>query len=256
MKHIKLFEAWSSKFNRTLQGASAIATSTNKGFGRAAKSVRDYAERQISEEKFTLELEDGSTVILTPDPDFLLHPVDEFITINKGISDRRKSFFLPVKLSKNTAEGSPALKIKLRTSIAPREKLVLMFRDVDPTSNPTSKSPFLNASIILGPRESFNRAASAATDVAAMDNSTDLLKNLYVGRFSDRAGLENFMAMSVQAVLTSPEPGFSASSTWVKNEPSQIGMETLPEGMTQEKFDILRSIQDVILKRDIREFIM
>ena len=25
MKHIKLFEAWSAKFNRTLQGASAIA---------------------------------------------------------------------------------------------------------------------------------------------------------------------------------------------------------------------------------------
>jgi len=148
MKHIKLFEVWSSRFNRTLQGASAIATSTNKGFGRAAKSVRDYAERQISEEEFTLELGDGSTVILTPDPDFLLHPVDEFITINKGISDRRKFFFLPVKLSKNTAEWSPALKIKLQTSIAPREKLVLMFRDVDPTSNPTSKSPFLKAYII------------------------------------------------------------------------------------------------------------
>ena len=45
MKHIKLFEAWSAKFNRTLQGASAIAKSTNKGFGKAEKEVRDYAEK-------------------------------------------------------------------------------------------------------------------------------------------------------------------------------------------------------------------
>ena len=54
MKHIKMYEAWSAKFNRTLQGASAIATATNKGFGKAAKAIKDYAERSISKEKFSL----------------------------------------------------------------------------------------------------------------------------------------------------------------------------------------------------------
>jgi hypothetical protein len=33
-------------------------------------------------------------------------------------------------------------------------------------------------------------------------------------------------------------------------------MESLPEGMTQERFDILEVIQNVVLGKDIREFIM
>ena len=230
MKHIKLFEAWSSKFNRTLQGASAIATSTNKGFGRAAKSVRDYAEKQISEEEFTLELEDGKYVIITHDPDFLLKPIAEFTESNPNIKPQQvnKYFKIPVKIK----EASPGLTSVLFAE-QKMEGLFLWFR----TPSPSESNPVAKASILLGPLD-----GSSGSHNPVM--------------FSDRSGFENFLSMAMQSIITSPEPGFSASSTWVKNEPSQIGMETLPEGMTQEKFDILRSIQDVILKRDIREFIM
>ena len=101
MKHIKLFEAWSAKFNRTLQGASAIAKSTNKGFGKAEKEVRDYAEKQISKEEFSLELENGDKLIITHDTNFLLNPISEFERLNPGkiINAQNKNanmfFFIP-----------------------------------------------------------------------------------------------------------------------------------------------------------------
>ena len=224
MKHIKLFEAWSSRFNRTLQGASALATSTNKGFGRAAKSVRDYAERQISEEDFTLELEDGRTVIFTHDPDFLLKPIAEFTEINPNYSRQQvnKYFRIPVKIKR--ADG---LLFNKLFSLQNTAGLFLMFKTPDATSD----NPVAKASILLGSLEGIQTPV----------------------RFSDRSGLENFLAMAMQAIITSPERGFSMGGGF---EPSEIGMESFPEGMTAEKFRILNLFQDVVLKKDIREFIM
>jgi hypothetical protein len=231
MKHIKLFEAWSSKFNRTLQGASAIATSTNKGFGRAAKSVRDYAEKQISEEEFTLELEDGRYVIITHDPDFLLKPIAEFTESNPGminLGPDNKYFKIPVRIK----EASPGLSNDLFT-LQKMGPIMLGFR------NPrvTGKGGIDDASLILGPSGNKDRISYNPV------------------RFSDRAGLENFLAMAMQAIITSPERGI-LFAPFLKREPSEIGMESFPEGMTQEKFNILRLIQDVVLKKDIREFLM
>ena len=231
MKHIKLFEAWSSRFNRTLQGASALATSTNKGFGRAAKSVRDYAERQISEEDFTLELEDGKYVIITHDPDFLLHPVAEFTEINPNYSSRQqtnKYFKIPVKIK----EASPGLVIDLFAE-QEIERFVLLFK----TPEVSAYNSIDKASIILGPTNVSRKGSRPV-------------------RFSDRSGLENFLAMAMQAILTSPERGSSVKNPFKTPEPSEIGMELFPEGMTMEKFDILNLFQDVVLKKDIREFIM
>jgi hypothetical protein len=230
MKHIKLFEAWSSKFNRTLQGASAIATSTNKGFGRAAKSVRDYAEKQISEEEFTLELEDGKYVIITHDPDFLLKPIAEFTESNPNFNPQQtnKYFKIPVRIK----EASPGLANDLFT-LQKMGPIMLGFK----TPAATADNPIAKASVVLGPSENKDRISYNAV------------------RFSDRAGLENFLAMAMQAIITSPERGI-LFSPFMKREPSEIGMEAFPEGMTQEKFEILRLIQDVVLKKDIREFIM
>lgn len=226
MKHIKLFEVWSSRFNRTLQGASALAASTNKGFGRAAKSVRDYAERQISEEEFTLELEDGRTVIFTHDPDFLLKPIAEFTEINPNYSRQQvnKYFKIPVKIKKASAGLANELFSMQKTG-----GLFLWFKTPDATSD----NPVAKASILLGSLE------GVQTPV----------------RFSDRSGLENFLAMAMQAIITSPESGNLIA---IKDYrlPTQIGMESFPEEMTQEKFDILNLFQDVLLKKDIREFIM
>ena len=231
MKHIKLFEAWSSRFNRTLQGASALATSTNKGFGRAAKSVRDYAERQISEEDFTLELEDGKYVIITHDPYFLLHPVAEFTEINPNYSRQQvnKYFRIPVniKRAEHPSRNVSGLLFSKLNSLQNTEGLFLMFKTPDATSD----NPVAKASILLGSLE------GVQTPV----------------RFSDRSGLENFLAMAMQAIITSPERGSSVVGIL---EPSEIGMESFPEGMTAEKFGILNLFQDVVLKKDIREFIM
>ena len=230
MKHIKLFEVWSSRFNRTLQGASAIATSTNKGFGKAAKAVRDYAERQISEEEFTLELEDGRYVIFTHDPDFLLHPVAEFAKTNPEIKNPSiplRYFKIPVKIK----EASAGLANEL-FSMQKTGGLFLWFKI--PAS--TSDNPIAKASIMLGPLKGPSREYNAV-------------------RFSDRSGLENFMAMAIQAIITSPERGTLISQGY-STSPSQIGMESFPDGMTQERFDILRLFQDIVLGKDIREFIM
>ena len=228
MKHIKLFEAWSSRFNRTLQGASALATSTNKGFGRAAKSVRDYAEKQISEEDFSLKSIDGDSLIITHDPDFLLKPIAEFIEINPNYSRQQvnKYFKIPVKIKKSPFTG------RLANELSSMERTggpFLMFKTPDATSD----NPVAKASILLGSLE------GVQTPV----------------RFSDRSGLENFLAMAMQAIITSPESGNLIA---IKDYrlPTQIGMESFPEEMTQEKFDILNLFQDVVLKKDIREFIM
>jgi len=220
MKHIKLFEAWSAKFNRTLQGASAIAKSTNKGFGKAAKEVRDYAEKQISKEEFSLELESGGQLIITHDTNFLLNPISEFDRLNPGKLQFGlsidKSFYIPV----NVMRSVNALKASRFQSP------VILFRNTD-RGGP---------SMVLGSIE-------------------DIEFNGLPSRFTNKSGLENFIAMAIQSILSSPEKvrssGLASGMT-----PDQLGMESFPEGMSQEKFNIVNFFKNIILNKDIREFTM
>jgi hypothetical protein len=79
MKYVELFEAWSAKFNRTLQGAYAKGLETGKGFGKAAKDVMAYATRAVSKEVFsvTVKLNDlVKEVVMTHDPEFILKPIE------------------------------------------------------------------------------------------------------------------------------------------------------------------------------------
>ena len=79
LKHIELFEAWSAKFNRTLQGAYAKGMETGKGFGKAAKDVMDYATRAVSKEVFSVTVKLGSLVkewVMTHDTEFILKPIE------------------------------------------------------------------------------------------------------------------------------------------------------------------------------------
>ena len=75
MRHLHLFEAWSSKLHALRQGAYQRATATNKAFGRAAKSVLDYAEREISSEKFSIYDKFGITYYIEYNAKFLLQPL-------------------------------------------------------------------------------------------------------------------------------------------------------------------------------------
>lgn len=221
MKHIKLFEAWSAKFNRTLQGASAIAKSTNKGFGKAEKEVRDYAEKQISKEEFSLELENGDKLIITHDTNFLLNPISEFERLNPGkiINAQNKNanmfFFIPVKVKSYPDLGE----------IPVIESPVIWFQD----------SLRGEPSMVLG--------------------SLGNIRSGFPSRFSNKSGFENFIAMAIQSILSSPEKvisrGIDSGMT-----PDQLGMESFPEGMSTEKFIIINFFKNIILDKDIRKFTM
>lgn len=237
MKHIKLFEAWSAKFNRTLQGASAIATSTNKGFGKAAKAVKDYAEKQISKEMFSLETEHGSKLIITHDANFLLKPISEFTKVNPGklmnlISGDKGTYFnIPVKVKTFLPEGI--------------ELPIILFQAPDSLNGGQGRKMgeggVGNSPVVLGPFGPLLRDKGLAT------------------RFSDNSGLENFIAMAIQSILSSPEKGTPIEE--IKDldaelTPSHLGMDSFPEQMTKEKFFLISLFKNNILNKDMREFTM
>ena len=231
MKHIKMYEEWSPKFNRTLQGASAIATATNKGFGKAAKAIKDYAERSISKEKFSLKLENGDDITFTHDPDFLIKPISEFLKFNVNFAEELKQenqrkrgyFMIPLKLQ----SASAPLANKLFTMERSGSSLILMFGTPDGSLSGTTTE---SSSLVFGPfqggKEDYNEV-----------------------RFSDRSGIENFLAMAIQAITSSPEPGtpvdFSMTKEWIARN--------LLENAKQ---DILALIQEVVLDKDMRKFTM
>jgi hypothetical protein len=245
MNHIKLFEEWSPKFNRTLQGASAIATSTNKGFGKAAKAVKDYAEKQISKEEFSLETENGDKLIITHDANFLLNPISEFTKVNPGklinaIEGEKGTYFnIPVKVKTSFFRGNP-LEIELP---------IILFRSPDSLNGGQGKKMgeggVDNSPVVLGPEYQFPllRDKGLAT------------------RFSDNSGLENFIAMAIQSILSSPEKGTPIDVRFGTKEslditPSHLGMESFPDQMTKEKFFLISLFKNNILNKDMREFTM
>ena len=240
MKYIKLFEAWSAKFHKTLQGASAIATSTNKGFGKAAKAVKDYAEKQISKEEFRLETENGDKLIITHDANFLLNPISEFTKVNPGklsnlISGDKGTFFnIPVKV-----------KISSVAMLRSMELPIILFRAPDSLNGGQGKKMgeggVENSPVVLGPFGPLLRDEGLAT------------------RFSDNSGLENFIAMAIQSILSSPEKGTPIEE--IKDldaelTPSHLGMESFPDQMTKEKFFLISLFKNNILNKDMREFTM
>jgi hypothetical protein len=248
MKYVKLFEEWSPKFHKTLQGASAIATSTNKGFGKAAKAVKDYAEKQINKEEFSLEFENGDKLILTHDANFLLNPISEFLRVNSGkkLNDysfiKSNWFYIPVKV-KGKFSGPENWGIVTDT-----ENPVIMFRA------PSGMGEGLaNASVIFGPLKEIKDAYGyPGKAIDKMQSKT--------ARFSNKSELENFIAMSIQSILSSPEKGFILNSSIpgidVNSTPDKLGMDSFPEGMTREKFIIISLFKSVILEKDMRQFTM
>jgi len=240
MKYIKLFEAWSAKFHKTLQGASAIATSTNKGFGKAAKAVRDYAEKQISKEEFRLETENGDKLIITHDANFLLNPISEFTKVNPGkltnlISGDKGTYFnIPVKVKTSSAGFNSGGSLSM-------ELPIILFQAPDLLNGgqgkKMGKGGVDNSPVVLGPFGSL-RDKGLAT------------------RFSDNSGLENFIAMAIQSILSSPERGTLIETESLDITPSHLGMESFPDQMTKEKFFLISLFKNNILNKDMREFTM
>lgn len=241
MKYIKLFEDWSPKFHKTLQGASAIATSTNKGFGKAAKAVKDYAEKQISKEEFSLETENGDKLIITHDANFLLNPISEFTKVNPGkltnlISGDKGTYFnIPVKIKTSSAGFNSGGSLSM-------ELPIILFRAPDLLNGGQGKKMgeggVDNSPVVLGPFGPLLRDKGLAT------------------RFSDNSGLENFIAMAIQSILSSPERGTPIETGKFEMTPSHLGMESFPDQMTKEKFLLISLFKNNILNKDMREFTM
>jgi len=233
MKNIKTFEAWSSKFNRTLQGAYQQSQVTNKGFGKSAKAVLDYANRSISQEVFSVEFKGGLKVIFTHDPEFILKPIETFIKENGDLSKDKNYLIIPIKVKKYIgSDGKIMGSLDDEESIRyGKDKNILLFKDGK----------------ITGYRK--NRDSSGIGD-----QDMEL-------RFSDRKGIENFFAMTIQAVLSSPEQGkpikrgselFSRFNSKGEFEEDVSGM----PGDTIEKQTIMALIQKHILDKDQRQYTM
>jgi hypothetical protein len=227
MKHLKLFEDWSPNFNRTLQGAYDQAKTPKKGFGKAAKVVMDYANRSISKKVFTIETTKGNKVEIVHNPEFILQPIQTFIKYNGELSkdewEKDKGYIvLPVQLS-----IEELAKRSFNKKDTEFEQEALVKRDFD---------------LIFKDEKIYAKATSRTS--SNLPTPEDEL------RFLDRKSIEDFFAMTIQAVLSSPEK-VSQPSAFRFRKPNP----SLP-GDTVEKQIILKLIQKLILDKDQRLYTM
>jgi hypothetical protein len=212
MKIIKTFEEWSPVFNRTLQGAAALATSTKKP-NEKKQSIEDYANRSISKEEFMLKVFNGdstssvqlgpNTICIVHDPKFILKPIEKLASVNVKQSDLLSTLTIPVIFKYNKKEDG--------TVVPTNEK----------------SQPW----IITFTEDGIITMKSQESD----PNGRGLQM-----KFVNRASIENFIAMAIQAITSSPEKG--TMSPFIKS------------GFSKEKHDILNLIQKIILDKDMRTF--
>ena len=222
MKIIKTFEEWSPKFNRTLQGAAALATSTNKPHQKK-QSIEDYANRSIGKEEFMFQVynkvngnwvETNSNVCtMVHDPKFILKPIDQIFSVNH-------TYLLNIPV------------------------LVKYHKKKDGT-------------IVLEKEEHQPHMLTFTEDGSMyIKSSKDWKWNVdfpgYKIRFVNRASIENFMEMAIQAITSSPEPGTPVESAVEKIK--NLRSNTANSGMTKEKQYILDLIQKIVLDKDMRSF--
>jgi hypothetical protein len=210
MKYLKLFEDWSPNFNRTLQGAYGKAQSTNKGFGKAAKAIIDYANKSISKKVFKLVTKTGTEVDIAHHPEFILKPIDTFKKYNGELSGYKNFIVIPIKILQQEA--------KERLKNLGIVDFDLLFKDGKiyalPTKRETSDFPVEEREV----------------------------------RFLSRVDIEDFFAMFIQAVLSSPEES-DDDIGWYRID------KNLPGDTTEKQF-ILQLIQRLIFDKDQRQYTM
>lgn len=182
MKIIKTFEEWSPKFNRTLQGAYNQAQVTNKGFGKAAKAVMDYAKRNITKEEFTATYVGYNNDIrefkFSFDPITLLRPTSE---IKLELAPGKEYLKIPI-IIKDLRKQQVGYSIDY---VGVETKAVLYITNPEPTK---LKVFFTDINVGNGPN-----------DVPKTWKDEHL-----VIRLKDRTNIENFISMLIQAILSDP----------------------------------------------------
>jgi hypothetical protein len=224
-KYIDLFEKWSAKFNRTLQGAYDKGMETGKGFGKAAKDVMDYANRSISKEEFQVIGKMHSEeikFIIVYDPNTILKPISSIENYNEL---RNLEHLLP---------GAPG------SLVIPIKEPVIWRREDRPVNFLKIQAGDKKTKLLLCKSASFR--ASETYDI----------------RFSDRKSVEDFFAMLIQSILSSPEKGGPAKEGLFGHDVrrASLGLDPFIPGLTKEKQLVLDFIQKNVLSKDMREFIM
>jgi len=221
MKYLKLFEDWSPNFNRTLQGAYGKAQSTNKGFGKAAKAIIDYANKSISKKVFKLVTKTETEVDIAHHPEFILKPIDTFKKYNGELSGYKNFIVIPIK---DSSESFSSHRLYRKKGIVDFD---LLFKDGKiyalPTKRETSDFP-----------------------VAGNQHDYEAIKREV--RFLSRVDIEDFFAMFIQAVLSSPEESDDLLN--------QLLIDKDLPGDTTEKQFILQLIQRLIFDKDQRQYTM
>lgn len=219
MKHINLFEEWSPNFNRTLQGAYGKAQSTNKGFGKATKAIMDYANRSISKKIFKLVRTSEKEIEIVHHPEFILKPIDTFKKYNGELSKNKRYIVIPIKISPSRVPVGSAMTTDFDLLFKDGKIYAMPSVTADPTKREFSDLP---------------------------EEKREL-------RFSSRVDIEDFFAMVIQAVLSSPEE--SSDILGWGNPYGGLLDKNLP-GDTTEKQTILGLIKRLILDKDQRQYTM
>ena len=251
MKNIKTFEEWSPKFNRTLQGAYNQATVTNKGFGKAAKDVMDYAKRNITKEEFTATYVGHNNDIrefkFSFDPITLLRPTSE---IKLELAPGKEYLKIPIIIKdlRSKFDNDWGTQVNIET------KAVLYIVD------PTKLMVYFSESV-----------GNGINDVPKTWKDQEL-----VIRFKDRTSIENFISMLIQSILSDPNKGktdwdMEKIYKWIENEemdPKEsaerkeqypnlnVGEEYLNNqpGDTVHKKILLMMLNKLIIEKDMRNF--
>jgi hypothetical protein len=234
MKYLKKFEKWSPKFNRTLQGAAALATSTNKP-NQKKQSIEDYANRSISKEEFMFKVYNDKLEELNPavftivhDPKFILKPIEQLALVNEyGINDY-------------TINPDGSIDVDHTPGLL---SIPIIYKKIDGTIVPIEKPYMLT----------FTEDGSIYLKLINKDWKWDVNSPGNKIRFVDRASIENFIAMAIQSITSSPEPGtpVESASQRLRNRRSNTAEYS---GMTKEKQAILDLIQKIVLDKDMRSF--
>jgi hypothetical protein len=217
MKYIKLFEEWSPNFNRTLQGAyqTSLGLKQHGDVNKKAKEIENYANRSISQEVFSVvvAISPNSPVEITHDPEFILKPIETFIKENGDLSKDKNYLVIPINVIGDDNNGYiDDLKGWDFANSKPPPAHTLMFKD--------------------GKIYSFLRTRTGSY----------IPEPKHEIRFSNRKNIEDFFAMTIQAILSSPE------------ESDFVPVSNPHQGDTEEKQIILGLIQKIILEKDMRQY--
>jgi len=207
MKYIKLFEEWSPNFNRTLQGAyqTALDYKQHGDVNKKAKEIENYANRSISQKVFSVV--SGAHVQATISPNSQVEITHDPEFILKPIET-----FIKENGDLSKDKNYLVIPINVNKSNGNVTKYTLMFKD--------------------GKIYSFLRTRAASY----------IPEPKHEIRFSNRKNIEDFFAMTIQAILSSPE------------ESDFVPVSNPHQGDTEEKQIILGLIQKIILEKDMRQY--